>query len=61
MLVRHFSFGDLKQFAVAFASVVTTSASSHDWVARNGDDSLYALMKFILPQVGIAQKNSHTC
>ncbi len=41
-----------KEFVVAFACSVTTSTPNvEDLVAKNGNDGLYNVLRFILPQV----------
>ncbi len=40
------------EIAVLFANVVTTpSRMPHDWVARNGDKSIFAAFYNVLPEV----------
>ncbi len=40
------------EIAVLFANVVTTpSRMPHDWVARNGDKSIFAAFRNVLPEV----------
>ena len=51
MPLRPSLFTDTKIVAAAFASAVTSPSSNHDWVARNGGDSIFALLKIILPEV----------
>ena len=51
MLRQHLPFKDPKPFAVAFASVVTSPSSKHKWIAKNGGDSIFVLLKTILPEV----------
>jgi hypothetical protein len=42
-----------KEFAIAFACAVTKiTGNVEDRIAKNGDESLYALMKKVFPQVG---------
>lgn len=40
-----------KQVAAAVACSVTVQASQCHWVARNGNESLFALLEVVLPQV----------
>jgi hypothetical protein len=40
-----------KQVAAAVACSVTAPASEYHWLARNGDESLFALIRCILPEV----------
>jgi hypothetical protein len=40
-----------KQVAAAVACSVTVQASQCHWVARNGSESLFALLEVVLPQV----------
>ncbi len=45
---------DTKELAAIFANVVTTpSPHADDWVARNGDESLFSVLHRILPSVSI--------
>ncbi len=45
--------------AVAFACAVTTpSTKSDDWVARNGDESLFQAFNSVLPEVCLARISS---
>jgi hypothetical protein len=38
--------------AIAFANVVTyESANADDWVARNGDRSIFSALRLVLPEV----------
>ncbi len=47
---------DLNAFSAEFARVVTAPTSNDDeWVARNGKESIYGILKEMLPQV---QQNS---
>ena len=40
------------ELAVAFANVVTvTSDNTNDWVARNGDESIFSVLQRLLPEV----------
>ena len=40
------------ELAAAFANVVTTpSEMAHDWVARNGDKSIFTAFRIVLPEV----------
>jgi hypothetical protein len=44
---------DVKAFCLAFAcSVTKASIDEADCVARNGEESLFGLMKTVFPQVG---------
>jgi hypothetical protein len=41
-----------KELAADFACTVTEYSSNNtDWVARNGDESLFSTLKIILPEV----------
>jgi hypothetical protein len=41
-----------KEFAIAFTmSVTETSANTREWIAKNGKDSIYALLEEIYPAV----------
>ena len=51
MLLRFPHFKDPKQLAISFASAATASSSKNDWVARNGQDSLFAVFQALLPEV----------
>ena len=51
MLLRDMPFKDPKHIAVEFACAVTSPSANHDWVARNGVDSIFVLFKTILPEV----------
>jgi hypothetical protein len=43
------------KIAVLFANVVTTpSRMPHDWVARNGDKSIFAAFRNVLPEVTVS-------
>jgi hypothetical protein len=43
---------DLNVFSAEFARVVTAPTNSdEDWVARNGTESIYGVLKEMLPQV----------
>jgi hypothetical protein len=44
-------FKSPKQVAAAVACSVTAPASEYHWLARNGDESLFALIGCILPEV----------
>jgi hypothetical protein len=39
------------QLAARFASMVTVPASENEWVARNGDESLFKVLRQLLPEV----------
>ncbi len=40
------------ELAAAFANVVTTpSEMAYDWVARNGDKSIFTAFRIVLPEV----------
>ncbi len=42
-------------FVIAFANVTTTvSENTDDWVARNGDKSVFSVLRLILPEVSHA-------
>ena len=40
-----------KQLAAMFATMVTVPASENDWIARNGDESLFKVLEKMLPEV----------
>ena len=42
---------DPKQLAAMFASMVTVPASENEWIARNGDESLFKVLQQIVPEV----------
>ena len=43
---------DLNAFSAEFARVVTAPTNNEeDWVARNGNESIYGVLKEMLPQV----------
>jgi hypothetical protein len=43
---------DAKEFAIAFACAVTHSTgSADDLIAKNGDESLFMLVRKVFPQV----------
>ena len=43
---------NLAEFVVAFANVATAvSEKTDDWVARNGDKSIFSVLRTILPEV----------
>ena len=43
---------NLKQLVSGFATAVTDQTyDGHDWIARNGDDSLFNVFQELLPQV----------
>jgi hypothetical protein len=43
---------DAKEFSVSFASAVTErTGNEEDYIAKNGDESLFELMRKISPQV----------
>jgi hypothetical protein len=44
--------GDATRFAIAFAFAVTeSSANRREWIAKNGKDSIFALLQDIYPEV----------
>jgi hypothetical protein len=44
---------DAREFSMAFASAVTeATGNEEDCIAKNGDESLFALMNAVFPQVG---------
>ena len=47
------TIADAHEFAVAFAGVVTeeSEAGSFDMIAKNGDESLYAFLVEVFPEV----------
>jgi hypothetical protein len=48
-----------KHFAASFACAVTVPSSSHtDWVARNGEESLFEALQIISPEVCMRFTNS---
>ena len=50
--VEDFVVQDAKEFSVAFAcSVTRETGRDEDCIAKKGDQSLFALMKQVLPQV----------
>ncbi len=43
--------GSAKEFAIAFTIAVTeTSANAREWIAKNGKDSIFALLQEIYPE-----------
>ena len=42
---------DPKQLAAMFASMVTVPASENEWIARNGDESLFKVLQQMMPEV----------
>jgi hypothetical protein len=42
---------DPMQLAVMFASMVTAPASVNEWIARNGDESLFKVLQDMMPEV----------
>jgi hypothetical protein len=41
-----------KDFSIAFATAVTESSDNPtQWIAKNGDDSIFALLQRIFPEV----------
>ena len=55
-----------KQLAAMFASMVTVPGSENDWIARNGDESLFKVLERMLPEVRsksspIPPKQSKAC
>ena len=48
----HVRFCEPKHLIIAFANAVTLPSSTDDWVARNGEESIFALLKVLLPEVG---------
>ncbi len=41
-----------KEFAIAFTTAVTeTSANPREWIAKNGQDSIFATLQRIYPEV----------
>ncbi len=43
--------GNAKEFAIAFTIAVTeTSANPREWIAKNGKDSIFALLQEIYPE-----------
>jgi hypothetical protein len=43
---------DLNAFSAEFARVVTTQSNNDaDWVARNGKESIYGVLREVFPQV----------
>ena len=40
-----------KELAIAFVSAVTESSGPHDWIAKNGNDSVFALLQRLHPEV----------
>jgi hypothetical protein len=47
---------DLNAFSAEFAIVVTAPTDNdEDWVARNGKESIYGILKEMLPQVQSAE------
>jgi hypothetical protein len=40
-----------KQLAAMFASMVTVPASENEWIARNGDESLFKVLQQMMPEV----------
>ena len=41
-----------RQFAMAFACAVTrASEKESDWIAKNGDESIFALLSRLVPEV----------
>ena len=50
---------DPKRLAADFAEAVTTPSSrGGDWVARNGDESLFSTLRRVLPQVRLSNASS---
>jgi hypothetical protein len=39
------------ELAIAFANVVTIQSGPDDWVARNGNKSIFAVLYMLLPEV----------
>ncbi len=49
---------DLTAFSAEFARVVTASTNDNaDWVARNGKESIYGILREMLPQVWTTHTN----
>ncbi len=44
--------GSAREFAIAFTIAVTetTSANAREWIAKNGKDSIFALLQEIYPE-----------
>jgi hypothetical protein len=43
---------DAKEFAIAFVvSVTETSDGPNNWIAKNGKDSMFAILRDIFPEV----------
>jgi hypothetical protein len=42
---------DPKQLAAEFALAVTVQASEVDWIAKNGEESLFSTLRRIYPEV----------
>ena len=53
---KHAPIEDPKKLAAAFACAVTAhSAKGGDWVARNGEESLFSTLRRILPQASFSR------
>jgi hypothetical protein len=50
---------DPMQLAVMFASMVTTPASENEWIARNGDESLFKVLQKMMPEVRHKSQECH--
>jgi hypothetical protein len=50
-------FQSPKQVAAAIACSVTVPSTEMSWVARNGNESLFALLEYLLPEVAFDFKS----
>ena len=50
-------FGDPKEHAIAFASLVTVPSDKSDWVAKKGDESIFFVFSKVIPEVITIDQN----